>query len=113
MLDKLVGHLDWENWLYGLFAGFIGGGASAVTSGITLNMVDSKDFNIYTSKFYTTVAAIFLVNGTMNMFMFLRQTPLPKIVTTTTVTEVTSTPPITVTKKVEEIKVDVSGKEPK
>jgi hypothetical protein len=107
ILDAVVGHLDWENWLYGVFAGFIGGGASAVTSGITLNMVDSKDFNIYTSKFYTTVAAIFLVNGMMNAFMYLRQNPLPKVVTTTTTTEVTVAPPTTITKKVEEVKVDV------
>ena len=76
--------MDWGNWAYGLFAGFIGGGASAVTSGITLNMVDSKDFNIYTHKFYTMVGAIFLVNGMMNMFMFLKQNPLPAVKTTVT-----------------------------
>jgi glycerol-3-phosphate acyltransferase PlsY len=105
------GKLDWENWMYGVFAGFIGGGATAVTSGVTLNMVDPKDFNVYTSKFYVMVAAIFAANGLMSMFMFLKQNPLPPIVTTTTTTSVAGKP---VVKMVEEVKVEASdGKDQK
>lgn len=101
MTNPLTSNLDWSNWLYGLGAGFIGGGATAVTSGVTLNMVDSKDFNIYSSKFYVMVGSIFLVNGLMNMFMYLKQNPLPAH-TTVTKMEQTTTAPDTTTKTVVE-----------
>jgi hypothetical protein len=96
----LPGRLDWDNWFYGLFAGFIGGGASAVTSGVTLNLLDPKDFNLVTSKFYITVASIFVANGLLNMFMYLKQNPLPTITTVTKVqkTETGTEPPVVVTK---------------
>lgn len=83
------GRLDFGDWLYGLGAAFIGGGASAVTSGITLNLLDPSDFNLQTGKLWVTMAAFFVVNGTMSAMAFLRTKPLPDIVVTTT-TETTS-----------------------
>jgi len=102
------GALDWGNWVYGIFAGFIGGGASAVTSGITLNMVDGQDFNIYTHKFYVMTGAIFIVNGTLNMLAFLSKSPLPTVVTKTVVekTEEIKSPPAIVRTKVEQTKTE-------
>lgn len=72
-----LGKLDFTDWAYGLLAAFIGGGASAVTSGLTLNVLDPKDFNVYSSKIYVLMGGMFLVNGIMSGFAFLRQNPLP------------------------------------
>src|SRR6185295_3271511 len=95
--------LDWDNWGYGIFAGFIGGGANAVTGGVVINMVDGKDFNIYTPKFYIMVGLMFAGNGLMSMLMFLAQHPLPAVKTVTTVETTEKHPPsTTVVTKVEE-----------
>jgi hypothetical protein len=83
-----VSTLDWGQWFYGLTAGFIGGGSSAVVSGVTINMMDPQHFNARNADFYILVGAMFVANGLMSMFMFLKQNPLPpekKIVTTVTV----------------------------
>jgi hypothetical protein len=79
------GRLDWSQWLYGIFAGFIGGGAGAVVSGVTVSAVDPADFNFSTGKFYVLVLTIFTANGLLNMFAFLHQNPLPAVRTVTTI----------------------------
>lgn len=100
-LSRVIGvsNLDWSQWLYGLVAGFIGGGSTAVVSGVTINLVDPEHFNAKTSGFYKLVGAIFLANGIMSGFMYLKQNPLPVIKTTTTLqkTETGGQPPVTVT----------------
>lgn len=106
-----LGRLDFSDWFYGLISGFIGGGAGAVTSGITLNLLDPNDFNVYTSKFYITVGAMFLANGTMTAMGFLRQKPLPTfktVETTVRTTEQRSEPPTIVTTVKETVTAPVS-----
>lgn len=76
-----IGYLDWSNWAYGLVSGIISGGASAVVSGMTVVAMDPSDYNFHTGKFYTLVALLFLVNGTMGAMMFLRNQPLPSKIT--------------------------------
>lgn len=41
------GRLDVSDWVRGLMAAFISGGASAVTSGVTVNMLDPEHYNIH------------------------------------------------------------------
>jgi len=95
--------LDWRNWAYGIGAGFIGGGANAVVGGVVINLVDAKDFNIYTLKFYVMVGMMFVGNGMMSMLAFLAQHPLPTVKTVTTVETTEKQPPSTVVvTKVEE-----------
>jgi hypothetical protein len=105
--------LDIDGWLRGIIGGFISGGASAVTGSIVLPALDAKDFNVYTSKFYIAIGALFLANGIVSVTKFLSSQPLPlmKQVTTTTET-VTGTvgggkvPATLVTKKIEETHVE-------
>lgn len=95
-----IGNLDFEDWLLGLAAAFIQGGASAVVGGVAVAMVDPTHFNPATGNFYKVVVAVFLMNATMGMFSFLREKPVPqkKVVTTTTeTTETAIKPPVVVT----------------
>ena len=98
------GKLDWGNWLYGLFAGFIGGGANAVTGGIVVSQFDPHDFNFSTGKFWFLLGSMFLVNGAMSAFWFLKQHPLPTIETVTTTITATQQeyPPSVTVQKVQE-----------
>ncbi len=84
---RTKGYFDWEDWLYGLFAGFIGGGAGAVSSGFAVGITDPKDFNLYTGKFYLVIVLSFVFNGTISAMSYLHQRPLPARKTTLEITE--------------------------
>jgi len=73
------GSLDFGEWVYGLTGAFIGGGASAVTSGFVVVGMDPKDYNLNDGlpKLLSLMSAMFVVNGIMSMMMFLRQKPVP------------------------------------
>jgi hypothetical protein len=96
--------LNWGDWLYGLFAGFIGGGASAITSGIVLNISDPGHFNGKAGEFYTLIGTMFLTNGALSAFFYLKQHPLPdiKVVTTVETVERQMNPPAVIKTTVEE-----------
>ena len=103
------GRFDWGNWLYGLFSGFIGGGAGAVVSGVTVSMFDKDNFYIGSSKFFLLVGAVFLTNGTLTALAFLKQQPLPphlKTVTTSVEQTVQPGAPTIVSTRVEETHVE-------
>ncbi len=78
-------NLDWGSWIYGLLYGAIGGGASAVVSGITVALNDPKDYGIGSGKFIGLVVTVFVANAAMSMFLYLKQTPLPAVKTVATV----------------------------
>jgi hypothetical protein len=104
-----LGTLDFGDWFKSLVAAFISGGASAVTSGLVVSLSDPKDYAIGTAKFFTLVASVFVMSGTMNMLSFLRTKPIPdtKAVTTTVTTagRATDTNPV-ITTKVEETHIE-------
>lgn len=70
-----------EKWLYGLGSAVIGGGASAVTSGLTSMGFAPDKFNLSNAQgvwhLLGLIAANFLVSGILSMFFYLRQSPLP------------------------------------
>lgn len=70
-----------RKWLKGLGAAFIGGGASAVTSGLTSMGIAPDKFNMTdlagVTRLLVLIAANFLISGILSMFFFLRQSPLP------------------------------------
>lgn len=106
-MAHLLHNLDWENWVYGIVAGFIGGGAGAVVSGVVVSLQNPQDYSLAHPKFYILVGSVFAANGLVTAAAFLKQNPLPKIITVTT-TETTvkqNNPPAIVTTKVEETKV--------
>lgn len=105
--------LDWSNWFYGLFAGFIGGGSAAVTGALAASAIDSKDFGFGSSQSFKLMGAMFLMSAIKDTCLYLKQNPLPKIITVTTVeTTEKLTPKATVVTTVEQTKVEpVSQKE--
>lgn len=66
-------------WFHGLFAALIGGGASAVVSGVTVSAIDPGNFNLTTQLGHTLELALtlFLVNGFISAMGYLKQSPLP------------------------------------
>jgi uncharacterized membrane protein HdeD (DUF308 family) len=75
----LGGDLDFSEWLRGLVAAFISGGASAVTGGFTVSALDPRDYNLQEGmpRLLLLMGAMFLVNGILSMMLFLRQKPVP------------------------------------
>lgn len=71
--------LNWSVWLYGLISGFIGGGASAVTSAIVMPNIDPQDFNFSTGmhKMLITMVSFFVVHGVLVAMAYLAKSPLP------------------------------------
>lgn len=109
-------NLAWGEWLYGLVAAFISGGSGAVTSGIVVSSMDPKDYAIGGVNSIHLMCWVFVVQGLLGFFMYLKQAPLPSKVTVTTVTEkkiLSTEPPTVVTRKVEETVVEAKKPEPK
>src|SRR5271166_3201450 len=94
---SILGTLDWGDWLRGLVAAVISGGASAVTSGVVVTMVDPQHFNAGTSGFWKIVVAMFAANAFMGGMLFLRQNPVPTAKTTTTTVQATQVTPTSTT----------------
>lgn len=74
-----------SKWLYGLGSAFIGGGASAVISGLTAMGFAPDKFNLTDLQGFLRLlgltAANFVVSGIFSAFFFLRQSPLPPLPT--------------------------------
>ena len=90
--------LKQRRWFHGLAATFIGGTATAISSGLALIAVVPEKFNIGPGLMLTlkTVGILGVISGAQTAFAYLKQAPLPEWDgedTRTTVTEtVTVTP---------------------
>ena len=100
------GKLDWGNWLYGLFAAFIGGGAGAVVTGFAASALAPNELRLGSFKSFELIGMVFLIKGMFVGCAFLAQQPLPQKVTVTTVETTETNPPVTVKTTVEETKVE-------
>jgi len=68
-----------RKWIHGLGAAAIGGGASAVTAGVTVSAIRPDSFN-FAGQVWPTLelmGVLFVVNGIMSAFAYLKQSPLP------------------------------------
>lgn len=69
-------------WLHRLIAAFIGGGASAVTSGLTSMGFAPDKFNLTNAQgifhLLGLMGANFIVSGVLSVMFYLRQAPLPE-----------------------------------
>lgn len=80
MTIKDIKKLDWDGWLYGLGSAAISGGASAVTSGLAAMGLAPETFNLEQPGLVLKLAAIsFAVNAILSVFLYLKQSPLPKV----------------------------------
>lgn len=71
--------LDWDNWLYGLIKGFIGGGATSVYAAFGTMIVDPKDFAFGSSKSFQVMGWVFFFSALMSTFAFLSKSALPEM----------------------------------
>jgi hypothetical protein len=76
--------LQWETWVYGLVAGFIGGGAQAVVATVTVTAIAPDKFNLGAQlhNFLILAAVTFTASGLLSAAAYLAKSPLPQIVTT-------------------------------
>lgn len=82
--------MDWGNWLYGLVAGAVAGGANSVTAGIAASALDdSRHFQIGSWKSIELMLMTFIMSAAFAMFFYLKQNPMPKIITETKTESVT------------------------
>jgi hypothetical protein len=79
--------LQWETWVYGLVAGFIGGGAQAVVASVTVTAIAPDKFNLGSQlhNFIILFCVTFVASGLLSAAAYLAKSPLPQIVTTTAV----------------------------
>lgn len=76
-----------EDWVYGLIAAVIGGGAAAAVTGISLSFTDPTKFNIENPHIVRDMCGMFLVAGVSHGFMFLAGRPLPSSIAVAKITE--------------------------
>lgn len=71
---------NWQAWLHGLIAAFIGGGSAAVTAGIVAPAINPSAFNFHDklAPLFQLAAALFVVNGGIAAFAYLSKSPLPE-----------------------------------
>ena len=79
MIDTLK-KLDLLGWLYGLFHAAIGGGASAVVAGLSAGMIAPKELSFGGLGSLKLMGMCFLISAAINGFMYLKDSPVPKIV---------------------------------
>ena len=80
-MSNECGRTHCQVWLRGLAAAFIGGGSGSVTTGLTSMGVDPEHFNLGPGLRHTMelMAVVFLMNGIMSVFLYLKQSPLPPV----------------------------------
>jgi len=68
-----------QQWIHGLAAAAIGGGASAVTATVTASMLAPDKFNLagQLHNFMELAVITFLMNGFLSAMAYLKQSPLP------------------------------------
>lgn len=83
-MNKLK-QLDWAGWFYGLLHGTIGGAASSGLGWI--GMTTARGVGVDVPTLNWKALGILLVSGAVPSFLlYLKQSPLPTVVTTTTTT---------------------------
>jgi hypothetical protein len=77
--------LNWQAWVYGLFAALIGGGAGSVTSVIGVSIVLPGQVGLSGNAGWNSLKLMgvtFMVHGFVAAFAYLSKSPLPQRVET-------------------------------
>lgn len=69
----------WRQWLRSLVAAIVGGGSSAVSSGIATIVIAPEKFSPTTQlkSFSELIATTFLIGAASHLFAFLQKSPVP------------------------------------
>jgi len=89
--SKLWGALNWDDWVYGLLYGAIGGGSNSVYAAFGALVVDPRDFAFGSAKSFKLIGWVFVFSALMSMFLYLKQKPLPDRIETQEKTKIVST----------------------
>jgi hypothetical protein len=73
-------NLAWDQWAYGLFSGAIGGGANAVYAAFGAAVIKPKAFPFGSVESFQLMGWMFLFSAAMSGFLYLKQKPLPDVV---------------------------------
>lgn len=85
-----ISQLDWSDWFYALMNATIGGGAASVSG--WLGAIAAKDVGMDVPTMNFNTLWIFWLSGSMaSLFFYLKQSPLPKVVSETTTTATVTT----------------------
>lgn len=63
-------------WLHKLVAALVGGGAAAVTAGVSVSLIDPHQWELL--NLLKLMGVTFLLNGLMSVMMFLKDKPIPE-----------------------------------
>lgn len=102
------GNLDFTDWVRGLIAAIVSGGAGAVTGAFVVASNDPTKYAIGNAASLKLMVSLFAVNGLLAGMNFLRTKPLPDIKTVTTpvkTVEQKTDPKSTVVTTVKEVEV--------
>lgn len=104
-----LGKLDWSEWLMGLGAAVIGGGATAAIAAVSFA---PSHWANHPEELYSMLWSMFGIGCVLNGLMFIRQKPLPSVITTTTGQKLSSTPEGTSVTTVTKVKEEFKAPEP-
>lgn len=79
-MNKVLTGYAWGQWVYGLAAAVIGGGASAGYGALSVTIVDPKDFNPQTNKFWYVAGLMFGFGAMTSFLMYLKEHPVPELI---------------------------------
>lgn len=85
-------NLDFSDWLRGLIAATVSGGSAAVVSGATVGIIDPDKFG-GAMHLLSLMGILFVTNGAMGFFLYLKQKPVPELKTVTTTVQTTERQP--------------------
>lgn len=77
----------WRQWIYGLANAVVSGAANSVT----VMLVDPDKFNLSSVGGLEHMSEVAGVGALIGFWMYLKQSPLPALIATTTVTSETTT----------------------
>jgi hypothetical protein len=80
MVLTTISKMKVGDWVKGILRSFISGGAGAIGSGISANIVDPDHFQVGNGQFHKLAALMgltFLIGGVISLAAYLKQHPIP------------------------------------
>jgi hypothetical protein len=76
---RLFENLDWDDWLYGMWAAVASGASGSVLAGLFVNTVIP---NVTKGQFWTLLVGFFVLGGVKDFFLYINKNPTPKRIKT-------------------------------